>query len=275
MVWRGALLAGLLAWLYLPVLTRLAQQWWSDPNFSHGFFVPLFSLYVVWRDRARIAKVQHEPSLWGLPVVILALCTLVVGSLGAEVFLARTSLLLLAAGLIVFLYGWKMLHTVLFPLAFLLLMVPIPAIIFNQLTFPLQIFASKVAAWALPLFGVPVLREGNVINLPAMPLEVADACSGIRSLLSLASLAIMYGYLLEPSNLVRVLLALASLPIAVIANSFRIVGTGLLVQYWDPDKAEGFFHEFQGWLVFVSSLVMLFLFHQLLKAIFNRSRAPV
>ena len=177
--------------------------------------------------------------------------------------------------MVVFFWGWQMLRTVLFPLAFLSFMVPIPAIIFNQLTFPLQIFASKVAAWALPLLGVPVLREGNVINLPAMSLEVADACSGIRSLLSLASLAMMYGYLLEKSNLVRVLLAFASVPIAVAANGFRIVGTGLLVQYWDPDKAEGFFHEFQGWLVFVSSLLMLFLFHQLLKAFFRRSGTVV
>jgi exosortase len=274
-IWRWALLGGLLSWLYLPVLFRLAQQWWTDPNFSHGFFVSLFSTFVLWRDRHRIASVEQKPSIWGLPVVIVALCALILGTLGAEVFLARTSLLLLAAGMVVFFCGWQMLRTVLFPLAFLLLMVPIPAIIFNQITFPLQIFASKVAAWALPFFGVPVLREGNVINLPAMPLEVADACSGIRSLLSLASLAIMYGYLLEKSNLVRVLLAFASVPIAVAANGFRIVGTGLLVQYWDPDKAEGFFHEFQGWLVFVSSLLMLFLFHKVLKAFFRRPGAVV
>ncbi len=144
-------------------------------------------------------------------------------------------------------------------------MIPIPAIIFNQITFPLQILASKVASGALPLCGVPVLREGNVIHLPAMPLEVAEACSGIRSLLSLATLAIIYGYLMETRQWVRVVLALASVPIAVAANSLRIVGTGLLVQYWDPEKAEGFFHTFSGWLIFVVSLVMLFLFHQFLR----------
>jgi exosortase len=110
-----------------------------------------------------------------------------------------------------------------------------------------------------------VLREGNIINLPAMPLEVAEACSGIRSLLSLTTLAIIYGYLMEKRIWVRILLALASIPIAVAANSFRIVGTGLLVQYWDPDKAQGFFHEFSGWLVFVVSLLMLYLLHQILQ----------
>jgi exosortase len=154
---------------------------------------------------------------------------------------------------------------VLFPWAFLILMIPIPAIVFTQITFPLQILASKVAALLLPMVGVPVLREGNVLYLPAMPLEIAEACSGIRSLLSLAALAIIYGYLAESRIWVRIVLALASIPIAVAANSLRIVGTGLLVQYWDPDKAEGFFHTFSGWLVFVVSLAMLFLLHRLLR----------
>jgi exosortase len=117
--------------------------------------------------------------------------------------------------------------------------------------------------------GVPVLREGNVINLPAMPLQVAEACSGIRSLMSLATLAIIYGAVMEPRKLVRVLLALASVPIAVVANSLRIVGTGLLVQYWDPDKAEGFFHAFSGWLIFVVSLLMLFFLHSVLNSMFG------
>jgi exosortase len=143
-------------------------------------------------------------------------------------------------------------------------MVPIPSIVLNQITFPLQILASKLSAWILPLMGVPVLREGNVINLPAMPLEVADACSGIRSLLSLTCLAVMYGYLMEKRTGIRIILALASIPIAVVANGLRIVGTGLLVQYWDPEKAEGFFHAFSGWLIFVASLFMLFALHRLI-----------
>lgn len=196
--------------------------------------------------------------------MFLSLCTLILGVFGAELFLSRMSLIFLLAGMVIFLSGWQMLRAVLFPLAFLALMVPIPSIILNEITFPLQILASKLSASLLPLLGVPVFREGNVINLPSMPLEVADACSGIHSLLSLTCLAIMYGYLLEKRVGIRIILAVASIPIAVAANAFRIVGTGLLVQYWDPDKAEGFFHQFTGWLIFVVSLLMLFALHFLI-----------
>jgi len=262
--WQPIVLVGLVVWLYAPILARLARQWWTDPNFSHGFFVPAFSLYVLWQSRDKLREVDPAPSSWGLLLVLFSLGTLVLGVFGAELFLSRISLILLLTGMVIFLYGWPMLRATAFPLAFLVLMVPIPSIVLNQITFPLQIFASKLSATLLPMLGVPVLREGNVINLPAMPLEVADACSGIRSLLSLTCLAVMYGYLLEKRVGIRVLLAIASIPIAVIANAFRIVGTGLLVQYWDPDKAEGFFHAFSGWLIFVVSLLMLFALHRLI-----------
>lgn len=260
-VWEIAILILLLIWVYAPILSRLAGQWWHDPNFSHGFFVPLFSFFVVWANRSRLARVLVKPSWSGLLLVGVGLCVLIVGVLGAELFLSRVSMLLVIAGLVVLFAGWSYFHALLFPWAFLILMIPIPAILFNQLTFPLQIVASKFASVVLPLLGVPVLREGNVIMLPSMALEVAEACSGIRSLLSLATLAVIYGYLMETRIWMRVVLGLAAVPIAVMANSLRIVGTGLLVQYWDPDKAEGFFHTFSGWLIFVSSLVLLFLLH--------------
>jgi exosortase len=271
--WQAALLALPIGWLYASILFHLAKQWSNDANFSHGFFVPAFSLFVLWQNRTRIAREPRQPSSWGLLIVVSALSVLVVGVLGAELFLSRISLLLLIAGLVIFFRGWRMFRAVLFPWAFLILMIPIPAIVFTQITFPLQMLTSKVAALLLPLLGVPVLREGNIINLPAMPLEVAEACSGIRFLLSLATLAIIYGYLAETRMWVRVVLALASIPIAVAANSLRIVGTGVLVQYWDPDKAEGFFHTFSGWLVFLVSLTMLFLLHRLLQI--GRSSAEV
>jgi exosortase len=263
--WQATLLLFLVGWLYSSILFHLAKQWLNDPNFSHGFFVPAFSLLVLWQNRAHLAREPREPSSWGLLIVAFALLVLFVGVLGAELFLSRISLLLLIAGLVIFFRGWHLFRAVLFPWAFLILMIPIPAIVFTQITFPLQILASKVAALLLPIAGVPVLREGNVIYLPAMPLEIAEACSGIRSLLSLTALAIIYGYLSETRVWVRVVLTLASIPIAVAANSLRIVGTGLLVQYWDPDKAEGFFHTFSGWLIFVVSLAMLFLLHRLLQ----------
>lgn len=273
--WRTLALSGLLLWLYIPTLIHLVGQWWHDPNFSHGFFVPVFAGFVIWQERSRLARVKLHPSWSGFLLLGFGLGVLVLGQLGAEIFLSRFSLLIVLAGLTVLFLGWSLFRAILFPWAFLALMIPIPAIVFNQITFPLQLLASKVASTILPWLGVPVLREGNVIILPAMALEVADACSGIRSLMSLATLAVIYGYLMERKTLVRILLALAALPIAVAANSLRVVGTGLLVQYWDPDKAQGFFHEFQGWLMFVASLVMLYLLHRAIRMIWpEEARQP-
>lgn len=255
------------------MLSQLVAQWLRDPNYSHGFFVPAFSLYVVWNERDRIRKLPLRPSWSGVLVLAFALIVLTAGTLGAELFLSRCSFLFAIAGLIVLTYGWNHLRAVFFPWIFLLFMIPIPAIIFNQITFPLQLVASRAAAHTLPWLGVPVLREGNIIQLPAMALEVAEACSGIRSLMSLATLAIIFGYLIEPRVLIRVLLAVASIPIAVVANSLRIIGTGLLVQYWDPDKAQGFFHEFSGWVIFVVSLILLFLLHRALQMLWTKGAA--
>jgi exosortase len=261
-LWQFVVLSAALLWLYAPVLYRLVAQWVHDPNYSHGFFVPAFSLYVLWQKRDRLRRLPRRPSWSGLLILAIAVAVLTAGTLGAELFLSRTSFLIAIAGLVVLFFGWNYLRAVLFPWLFLWLMIPIPNILFNQITFPLQLLASKAAAFVLPLLGVPVLREGNVIQLPVMTLEVAEACSGIRSLMSLATLSIIYGYLLETRISTRVLLAIAAIPIAVIANGLRIIGTGLLVQYWDPEKAEGFFHAFSGWLIFVVSLILLFLLHK-------------
>jgi exosortase len=266
-LWQVGILALLSVWLYSYTLERLVSQWWNDSNFSHGFFVPLFSAFVIWQERDRLARITPQPSWAGLGVLLAGLGVLIVGRLGAELFLDRSSLLLILAAVVILFLGWNLFRAVLFPWAFLLLMIPIPTIIFNQITFPLQLLASKVAATVLPVFGVPILREGNVIILPAMALEVAEACSGIRSLMSLVTLAIIYGYLMEKRLWVRWLLALASVPIAVAANSVRIIGTGLLVQYWDAEKAEGYFHASWGWIIFVVSLVMLYALHGLVRVL--------
>lgn len=262
--WQLGILAALSLWIYWSTLVHLLGQWWHDPNFSHGFFVPLFSAFILWQQRAQLFALDRKPSWTGLAVLFLGLMILLVGQMGAELFLARSSLLLLLAGLVILFYGWRVFGAVLFPWAFLLLMIPIPALLFNQITFPLQLLASKVSAAILPLFGVPILRQGNVIILSSMALEVAEACSGIRSLLSLLTLAIIYGYFMDKRLWVRWVLALASVPIAVAANSVRIIGTGLLVQYWDAEKAEGYFHASWGWIIFVVSLLMLYALHGLI-----------
>jgi exosortase len=260
-LWLTQLLVmiGLLAILYHAILKLLILDWWTDPNFSHGFIVPLFAAFVVWHQRKRLATIPLAPSWWGLLVILGALATLIAGVLGVEYFLSRTSLVFLLGGFIIYCLGWGWFRALLFPWFCLFLMIPIPTIVFNQIAFPLQLLASKLASVLLPFVGVPVLRQGNVIQLPAMPLEVAEACSGIRSLVSLGTLAVIYGYFdLDARTLCRLLLALAAVPIAVAVNALRIVGTGLLVQYWDPDKALGFFHEFSGWVMFLLSIALLF-----------------
>jgi len=270
--WQGVALLLLLGWLYASILARLFLQWVGptrDPNFEHGVFVPLFAMFILWQDRQRLMAIRPNPSWAGLPVLMLSLAMLVLGVLGAELFFSRVSLLVMLAGLILLFQGWAFFRAVLFPWAVLALMIPIPNLILQQITFPLQLVASKLATVLLELVGVPVLRQGNVIVLASMPLDVAEACSGIRSLLTLVTLAIIYGYLMESRIWVRIALACSAVPIAVAANSFRIFGTGLLVQYWDPDKAEGFFHTFSGWLIFVVALMLLFAVHRLISLIWK------
>lgn len=247
--------------LYAGVAAKLVYDWYDLPDFSHGFIVPLFSAFLVWERRRTLAAIPMQPSWAGIPLVLLGLLLLLTGRFGADLFLSRLSFLVLLCGGVWTIAGRHMLRTLLFPIGVLLLAIPLPAVLFNQVTFPLQMLASRVASAMLPLAGVPVLREGNVINLPAMQLEVAEACSGIRSMMSLFTVAVFFGYLFEKGTARRILLALSSLPIAVAANSLRIFGTGLCVQYWDPDKAMGFFHEFSGWLMFLVSLSCLYFIH--------------
>jgi exosortase len=259
-----AFLALLIVLMYWRVAVKLVHDWYTVPDFSHGFLIPFFVAYVIWLRRDRIRATPLEPTWAGVPVVALGLVTLLLGIYGAELFLSRTSLVILLVGLVWTFAGARMLRLMAFPLAVLMLAVPFPAIVFNRITFPLQLFASHIAAALLPYFGVPVLRDGNVIQLAEMKLEVAEACSGIRSLMTLFTVAVIYGYLMEKSVKKRWILAVAALPIAVAANVVRIAGTGLCVQYWNPDKAEGFFHEFSGWLMFVVSMICLYLLHQLM-----------
>jgi exosortase len=245
--------------LYFPVEKKLIYDWWVNPNYSHGFLIPLFVGFVLWERRERLSATRVQPTWFGLVIFSGSLVMLIVGVLGAEIFLSRVSFLMQIAGLVLLFWGWHWFRLLVFPWALLWLAVPIPAIIFNQITLPLQLFASTVAASLLPICGVPVLQDGNIIQLPATTLEVVTACSGIRSLVSLISLAIFYGYIRRRTTSGRWILVVLSVPIAVGVNSLRVVGTGLLAQYWGPDKAEGFFHTFAGLIVFVLSMGLLIL----------------
>jgi exosortase len=261
------IIAILLCVLYYRVAIKLVYDWYTLPDYSHGFLVPLFAAYLVWDKRKMLSTTPVKQTWAGIALVVFALVVLILGVYGVELFTARISFVMLLTGLIWTFFGGAMVRALRFPLLVLILAIPFPAIVFNQITFPLQLFASRIASEILPLLRVPVLLDGNVIRLPVMPLEVAEACSGIRSLMSLFTLAVFYGYFLERTTSRRVILALASIPIAVTANVFRIVGTGLCVQYWDPDKALGFFHEFSGWVMFVISLACLYLVHRAMRLI--------
>jgi exosortase len=261
-VWGPAVALGVvLIALYYRVAIKLVSDWWNIPDYSHGLLIPFFVLYLVWDKRHTFFSTPVKPSWAGIGLVVPAILILLVGVFGADLFLSRISFVILIAGIILLLLGKAMLRESTFLLFVCLLAIPLPALVMNHVTFPLQLKASELASGLLSLVGVPVLREGNVIQLPAMQLEVAEACSGIRSLMSLFTVAIIYGYFLEKGMARRTILALASFPIAVAANALRIFGTGLCVQYWDPDKAVGFFHEFSGWLVFLVSLSLLYLVH--------------
>ena len=264
LVWFTILLS-LLVLLYASVLRLLVAQWWTDPNYGHGFFVPLFSGYILWHQRERWTKSEIEPSNFGLLVMLGAVALLFIGSLGAELFTSRFSLLVLIAGIILFLAGWKMLRAVVFPLAFLIFMIPIPVIIYNQITFPLQLIASRLATVWLEVVGVPVLRDGNVLVLSNFSLEVAEACSGIRSLMSLIALAVAYGHLAESRRWVRYVLVVLMVPSAIVTNAMRIMGAGVLAHKFGPQAAEGFLHQFSGWVVFLATLVLIFLCHWILR----------
>jgi exosortase len=245
--------------LYRGVLVKLVHDWGHDENYSHGFLIVPVALYFVYERWARLRAAALRPSLLGLIVVLGGFLVLIAGVLGAELFLTRISMLVVIAGAILFALGWAHLRILTFPLAFLLLMIPLPAIIFNQIAFPLQLLASRFGEATLNLASIPVLREGNVIMLANTTLEVAEACSGIRSLVSLLTLGIVLGYFMDSRTWMRWVIALATIPIAIVTNGLRVAGTGIAAHYIGPEAATGFFHEFSGWLVFVAAFALLFL----------------
>jgi len=230
--------------LYGQIVLQLASDWQHDDNYSHGFLIIP-------------AALPHRPAAPGLLIVVGSLLVMFVGTLGAELFLTRISMLGVIGGAIIFLLGLPHFRRLLFPLGALLLMIPLPSIVFNQIAFPLQILASQLGVAALRVGHIPVLREGNVIVLASTTLEVAEACSGIRSLISLLTLGVLYGYVLGYRPARRTLLALATIPIAILSNAFRVAGAGLTADLFGPSALEGFLHSFSGWLTFVSSLALL------------------
>ena len=263
--WFGVLLV--LA--YLPTLIRLVEQWDQSEEMSHGFFVPLVAGYIAWQKREEISNLTLSSHWMGIVLVVLAGLQLTVATLGAELFLARTAFVFAVWGAVIYLGGWPLFRSLRFPLLLLLLMIPIPEIIYNQITFPLQLFASRVAEWALNLMGYPVLREGNVLELASQKLQVVEACSGIRSLLALTFLSLVYGFFFTKTIWIRVALFLSTIPVAIAANASRVTFTGILSEI-NPEYATGFFHSLSGWALFFVAFVMLAFVHQGLEWIGRR-----
>jgi len=260
-------ITALLAALYYKILYSLGTQWYADPDYSHGFLVPLLSGYFVWERREKLRSLPAAPSPWGIILLGGGLLMLLIGSAGSELYMQRTSIIVVIAGLVLLMLGREFLRVLLFPIAFLFFMVPLPAIIVNAVAFPLQLFAAKTATFCLYNFGIPVLREGNVIVLAGTTLEVAEACSGIRSLQALLALGTVYAYFTQHVMWKRWTLVLFSIPIAIAANAFRVTGTGVLTHYWGVEAAQGFYHTFEGWLIFVVAFALLLICGLLLSKI--------
>ncbi|MEK6280159.1 MAG: exosortase [Acidobacteriota bacterium] len=289
-LWRILAISSALAFAYGAVLAKLGHAWWTDENYSHGLLIPIIIGYILWSQRARLALATHRPAtFWGLTTVMLALVVLWAGTAGAELYLQRTSLVLLLVGTVLYFWGFTLLRLLIGPLFLLVLAIPIPAIVFNKIAFPLQLFASRCAVGAMTLFDIPVLRQGNVIELMPLgaretkKLEVVEACSGIRSLMTLVTLAVVFAYFTHPrggnssggdqfhSRASRFasrlrnyglwrssLIVLSAVPIAIFTNALRVSGTGVLAHYYGTQIADGFFHSFSGWVIYVVAFLMLF-----------------
>jgi exosortase len=261
--WRGfliwsALIVGILTMLYWEIVWEMMLDWWTDPNYSHGFLVPVFSIYLVYRQRKDIMATPMCGAWLGLPLLLAGLCVLILGHLGAENFLMRSSLLITLAGLIMLHLGPVILHKLSFPLMYLVFMLPLPAIILNSVTFPLQGAAVGAADAAFYALGIPCFLEGNIIHLAGLSLGVTEACSGIRSLISLLALAVAWAYLVLEGWWSRFAVIVAAVIIAIAANSLRVIATGIIALRFGLEYAEGFYHSFSGWLVFLVASLCLF-----------------
>ena len=265
--------------MYAAVLPKLAQSWWTDENYSHGLLVPPLIAFILWFEKERWAKIEKRPAFsGGIFVTISGILLLILGTLGAELFTQRISLVVLLFGISIYFFGWRVWKFLLVPLVLLLLAIPIPTILFNQIAFPLQLLATDLAVWAIRLFAVPVAKFGNIIELlpqgaiQNVQFEVVEACSGIRSLMTLVTLALVYAFftrrwfnfeklsLLKNSDFWRAAFLIAmALPIAVLTNAGRIVGTILLAFFYGKETADGFLHGVSGWLVYLAALALLFL----------------
>jgi len=243
---------------YGPVLVKLATDWWNVSDYSHGLICAPLAVGIVFARRRELAGARGAPSAAGLVGVVFGLVLLALGTLGVELFLTRASLMLFLASSVVFLFGWRPLRVLAFPFALLALSIPIPSIVMTRVTLPLQFLASATAETALNAFHIPVLREGNVLVLTDATLQVAEACSGVRSMMSLVVIGLIVARYLEHRAAARVAIVAAAVPVTVAINAFRVSATAVATEYYGISVASGTPHEALGLVLFgVSSLVLV------------------
>jgi len=245
--------------LYHKAIAALISDWSIDPNFSHGFLIPFVALYMVWHRQNELLQVTPKPSKTGIYIIILGMLVHVAGNVGSELFLMRFSMIITISGIIIYIYGLEMFWKVMVPVAYLIMMIPIPDILWNKLAFPLQLFSAKISAYSINILGIPVLREGNILHLANTSLEVVDACSGIRSLTSLLALTGAFAFLAPLSIIKKWILFFSAIPIAVAVNVIRLTITGAMAAWIGPEAAHGFLHDMSGLIIFGAALILVYI----------------
>ncbi len=249
---------------YYSIFLDMVSDWWLDPNYSHGFIIPVVSLYILWEKRDSLKTIEKESSMWGCFFILLGIGLFLVGKAGGEFFSMRLSMLLVLGGMVLSTFGKQFFKEIFFPYLLLIFMIPLPYILYNSLTLPLKSIATQLSTLLMSFFSMPVLREGNIIHLPTIDLQVVEACSGIRSLISLMALGTIFAYFLQTSNLKRSILIISTIPIAIFTNGLRIGITGMLATFVSPELAHNFFHLFSGWVVFIMAIALLILLNKVL-----------
>ena len=244
---------------YQHTVSTLFYDWKTNPNFSHGFLIPFIAVYMGWCKKEELASIEAKPSRWGILILLAGMGLHVLGTLGAELFILRCSLILTLVGVIVFVYGFAMLKALWIPAAYLFLMIPLPSIIWNKIAFPLQLFAARMSAEVIQLIGIPVFRERNILHLSNTSLEVVDACSGLRSLTSLIALSGIFAFLAPLSAVKKSILFFSAVPVAVVVNVIRLSITAAMAYWISPETAHGFLHDISGLIVFGLALILIYL----------------
>ncbi len=255
--------------VYLPAIYDLVLDWFQDSNYSHGILIPFVSGYFLWQKRQELSATPVSIENRGLFFVVGGMALFVLGNGAAEYFTLRVSLIVTFFGLVYYLFGQQILRKVWFELAFLIFMVPIPYVIYYTATFPMQLLASKTTAYILNGIGMAVYRQGNIIHIEGFSLEVAEACSGMRSLISLLALGAIFARLTQKRLPAQILLFLSTIPIAIASNVIRVLITSLIAYTVTHNVTEEPMHTLMGLLVFVVAFVLLFITGFILRRVFK------